>query len=272
MPATLHKNQFMQAYCILFYVLMVYKWFNGMFLYQLSPFLFNTRADVVTWLWMQMGIHIQAIQNPLLYIWMDVLFYSMPFIWFLLSKKNTVLERTAAAIMLIVNFNYVQLYTLLPTNSIEGHLPWLILPVVLLFTGKNTFEWGLRFVRYALLFFFFSAGIWKLLLGGAFYTEQMSHILLVQHKEILVATPQHWYASFIQWLINHALFSFGIYWAAILLELSFVIGFFTRQYDRWLLGAVLLFLVCNHFLMRIPYYELTPLLLSLKIWPSEKHF
>jgi ABC-type dipeptide/oligopeptide/nickel transport system permease subunit len=50
--------------------------------------------------------------------------------------------------------------------------------------------------------------------------------------------------------------------SATLLELSFIAGFFTKKYDRLLLALVVIFLVMDHLIMRITYYEIAPLALT----------
>jgi hypothetical protein len=121
----------------------------------------------------------------------------------------------------------------------------------------------LHALRYFLLFFFTSAAVWKFVQGGIFSIEQMSGILLFQHKEYLTSSPHSWYASFIYWLIKHTYISYSLYFAATILELSFAIGFFTKRYDRFLTGASILFLLADVFFMRIPYWDVAPFLLTL---------
>jgi hypothetical protein len=118
-------------------------------------------------------------------------------------------------------------------------------------------------LRYFFLFFFASAGIWKLVQHGAFNSEQMSGILLYQHKEFLTSSPEKWYSYFIYWLINNQGTSYFLYLAGTVIELLFIFGFFTKKFDKWLIGGFLLFLCFNAVIMRIHYWEMTPFLLTL---------
>jgi len=52
--------------------------------------------------------------------------------------------------------------------------------------------------------------------------------------------------------------------------LFFIIGFFTRRYDRLLIALFILFLLADQFIMRIGYYEVTPFLIPLWIGSSKK--
>lgn len=84
-----------------------------------------------------------------------------------------------------------------------------------------------------------------------------------QHKEFLVTSAGSLHADLLYGLINHPSISFAIYWMGILVESVFVIGFFTRRFDRWLAGLFLLFLLFDYLVMRIPYFEVMPFLLTL---------
>jgi hypothetical protein len=126
----------------------------------------------------------------------------------------------------------------------------------------KTFYFLLHGLRYFFLFFFSSAGIWKIVQQGIFNIEQMSGVLLYQHKEYLTSSS-NWYSTAVLWLINHSSISYLLYFAAFLVELSFIIGFFTKKFDLFLAAAFLLFLLMDILLMRINYAEVSPFLLTL---------
>ncbi|HEX8332758.1 MAG TPA: hypothetical protein VF622_09045, partial [Segetibacter sp.] len=234
-----------------------------MSLYQTQPFTFNLRFDLITWNLMQTGLHQWLLVNQFAFILFDIVFYSMPLIYWFASRVNSKARTVVAGIMLIVNWIYIQCYTLYPTYSIESYTVWLLFPLLFITPNLRSFYFLLHGLRYFFLFFFASAGIWKLVQYGAFNTEQMSGVLLFQHKEFLTSSPGTWYSSFIYWLINHSLFSYLLYLAGTIIELAFIVGFFTRKYDRWLIGGFLLFLCFNVIIMRIHYWEMTPFLLTL---------
>ncbi len=262
-PKDTYRQNIIAGYCIIFYVLMVYKWFNGMFLYQMQPHFFYTRDDVFSWLLMATALPTWLLNNKNGWMLFDALFYTAPLLFYVVYKKLNGCTKLAAIALLLINWLYVQCYVLYPTTSIEGHIAWLLFPIVFIPKQEKTF--GLLFsgLRYFFIFFFVSAGIWKLVQGGIYYPQEMSNILLLQHKELLIITPQHWYADFIMWLVAKPTVSYCLYVVAALLELSFVIGFFTKKYDRYFILVFVVFLLCDHFIMRIPYYEVLPLVLTL---------
>lgn len=257
------KYKIIQYYCIIFYILMIYKFFNGLFLFQLQPSFFYLREDILTWLFMQTGLHIGLLNNSFGCLLFDFLFYSAPLIFFVHYKFNPKGSSFAAVIMLIINWCYVQCYTLYPSNSIEGHVAWLLFPIIFIPNNPKTFTLLFDALRYFFLFFFASAGLWKFYRGGIFNVSQMSGILLYQHKEMLINSPDFWQTKMILWLIAHQALSYLLYALLTLIELVFIIGFFTKRFDKFLIALFILFLIADYFIMRIAYFEVTPLLLTL---------
>lgn len=262
MPLTYQQQQqILKWYCLMFYLAMAARWYNGLLLTQLSPTFFNIPPDGWSWLLMQTGIHLWLVDNTPATLLIDALFLLMPA--FYLMVKNPFGRKTVAIILLMINLIYISLFVVFPTTSVEGSIAWLLFPALLIATGLRSFWLMLHALRYFLLYFFASAGIWKLIQGGVWHTEQMSGILLYQHKEYLVSSPAAWFTQVTYWLIDHPGLSYILYLAATLLELSFIIGFFTHRLDGVLLVLALLFLVMDVLIMRIHYWEIGPLLLTL---------
>lgn len=258
------KYKVLKAYCIIFYVLMIYKWLNGFFLYQLQPSFFYTRQDLVTWIFMQTGLHQWLLNNPTSWLLFDIIFYSLPLL-LLIANKTKKFETPAAIIMLVVNWCYVQCYTLYPSNSIEGHLGWLLFPIVFLAKGEKTFSLLYEGARCFFLYFLVSAGVWKFAQSGIFHADEMSGILLYQHNQLLTNSPDYWQSRLIIYLIQHEFLSYTLYLWATILEIFFIVGFFTKKYDRLLLALFILFLIADYFVMRIPYFEISALAIPLFI-------
>jgi hypothetical protein len=192
----------------------------------------------------------------------------MPLIYLLAHNIYRTGALIVAFLMLIINWTYVQCYTLYPTNSIEAHTAWLLFPIAFLAGNPKTFRLLLDGLRYFFLFCFVSAGLWKVFNSGLFNTEQMSGILLYQHAELLSNSPGYWQSQFIQWLIEHKGVGYALYLVATILELAFIVGFFTKRYDRWLMAGFIAFLVFDLLVMRIPYFEWLPFMLAFVRWEA----
>lgn len=263
MPLTpKNRSGFTTLWLLLFYGLALYKWMQGQWLYQVDPVFFFPRPDGITWLFMETGFHKILIRFPFLFRVMDLFFYGFPlfFAWVRwIAPKRTLV---VALIWLIINWVYVQAYCLFPTNSIEAHIAWLFFPLLFATKSLNGFYLMMHGLRYYFLFFFFSAGIWKLVAGGAFEPLQMSGILLEQHKDWLLYAGDYWQAKLIRQLIEWPLAGFVLYWISLLIELSFGIGFITKKLDKLLIVFFIGFLAFDYLIMRIPYFEVSPFLLT----------
>lgn len=259
----LHRKNITSLYCMVFYALMLFKWWNGLFLYQLKPIIFDTRFDMVTWALMETGLHQFIIQHPFSWYLMDILFYCMPVVYWLVYLKNKRLAPIAAVVMLVTNWVYIQVYTLYPASSIESFMAWLLFPIAFIPSRLRTFYYIIQCLRYFFLYLLISAGLWKIVQAGIFNPDQMSGVLLYQHKEFLASSPGYWLSRFFYWLINHSRVSYLLYLAGTLLELCFIAGFFTKKFDRWLIYAFVTFLLFDLFIMRIYYWELIPFVIVL---------
>lgn len=122
-----------------------------MWLFQLQPKIFLNRFDGFTWIFMKTGLHQWLIDNPQGWTLLDTLFYAMPLIFFLSNNVYKVASATTAFLMLLINWIYIQCYTLYPTNSIEAHTAWLLFPIIFLVSNPATFKLLLEGLRY---FFF----------------------------------------------------------------------------------------------------------------------
>ena len=258
----LPKNNVIKWYCILFYALLLLKLYNGKLLFQIQPVFFSIKLDIATYLLLLLNPHQFVLNNPNMWLILDICFYSMPLIYFLINKFKEQFVIVAAVAMLVVNLLYIQLYILYSLDSIEIQIAWLLFPIIFLTKKESSFYLLANGLRYYFFYLFTSAAIWKFTQHGVFNKQQLSNILLVQHKEILTAQVTT-YQNFIYWLINHASVSYTLYVAATLLELSFIIGFFTKKYDWLLATATITFIGFDYGIMRIIYFDWLPFLLLL---------
>src|SRR3978361_1670651 len=110
------QRRFVVSFTIIFYILAAYKLCVGMWMFQIQPQFFNTRFDFTTWLFMKTGIHKWLLGNQVGWFVFDVAFYGMPFLYWLAFNKNKNTSTYIAVAMLVVNWMYVQCYTLYSTN------------------------------------------------------------------------------------------------------------------------------------------------------------
>lgn len=106
-------------------------------------------------------------------------------------------------------------------------------------------------LRYFLLFFYVSAGWFKLVNGHLFDTSQMHSILQQQLLPYYVENSSNFRVGINQFLLKQATLAQTLYVLSFVAEMAALIGFFTRRFDRWILLALLVFHLCNWVLMDI---------------------
>lgn len=122
-------------------------------------------------------------------------------------------------------------------------------------------------VRYFLLFFYCSAGWFKLVNGHLWETGQMQSILQQQLLPYYLEGSGNFRVTINQYLLQHSNLAQGLYVLSFLAEFGAILGFFTRKFDRWILVAVLAFHLPNWIVMDIaPIGQLSFLLL---LWISK---
>ncbi len=260
------RQKIINYYCVIWFALLIFKWCNNMLLYQQQPIFIYDTFDLFSWVFMQTGIHKWLLQTKQ-FLLFDVIYYSAPLTLLAASYIKPKLISFAAIYVLLVNWIYLSCYFLYPISSYTIFVAWLIFPVIFTARKEETFHLLIDGVRYFFLYFFLSAGVWKISNGAVFNPNQLSNILIEQHKEMLTNSPDYWLSHFYQWIINNTTISFCLYLAVTVMELSFVIGFFTNRFDKVLIIIYFIFLLADYLVMRIPYYETLPFLLTLYYRP-----
>jgi hypothetical protein len=258
------RQRIIYLYCTFFLFVLLFKYFNHGFLYQLDPAFFFNRLDFSTWLIQLTGLHQLMINNNSLCLIADIIYAVLPFIFLFtfLQKRNWSVG--VAVSLFIFNFIYAIIVCMFSLNALEQLVPFILFPLIFIPLSLNSFWFLFQALRYFFLFYFASAGVWKFVQGGIFNLQQMSGILIVQHKDLLVnASGSFWQLNLYSWLIEKPMIGYMLYLISALLELLFIIGFFTKRLDKWLIIIYLLFLIMDAVIMRIHYWETLPFIITL---------
>jgi hypothetical protein len=136
-----------------------------------------------------------------------------------------------------------------------AQIGYLITPTALLFFNPTKFAFSWQLVRYWVCFLYGSAGLYKIINGGFSHPLNMSNILQQMNAEWLYFNPTGFQSTSIFYLINHPFLSQLFFIVATLVDLSCIIGFFTKKYDQYLVGMLILFHLGNYFLLHISFIE-----------------
>jgi hypothetical protein len=258
-----HTKQFAVYYLICF--LLCYAWFfyNGLLFSSINPVFFLNRLDVTQNIMMLTNLQHLLIENRWLRIFFDLIYLVLPVLLVYTSVKNKKGQRLLALCTAFFNIFYCIFLCAVSFISVEVFAAWMIVPLIFYHRTTKGFYYLLQCVRLFFIIAFFSAAIWKIRAGGIFNTEEMSAILLRQHASYLISNSNRWFSQLISYLINHPLLSYCLYLLAFMAEFAFIVGFFTKKFDKYLILLFGAFVLFNYFLMGINYFMWLPFLGSL---------
>lgn len=232
-----------------------YSWlfFNGWLLHQLKPVFFFNRLDFSLNILFLTGIQQTVIKNYSFQYVLDSLFLLLPLL--MVFSVNGKKQVYLALLNSVFNIIYALTLSSVTPLSIEGFVGWIFLPLLFIFSTERGFYFSVQIIRYIFILIFFSAGLWKIRAGGIFNMEQMSATLLIQHAAYITQAPTDWFTRCINYLVIHKELSYLLYLISTIAELVFVIGFFTRKFDKILILIFLIFILFDFLLMRINYFS-----------------
>lgn len=244
--------------CFLFfyYGQFLFSFLNHKLFCQVDPILFTYKPDLAELALIVLGVPKFFITHPILFPCLDAIAFFFPFFiggYYLRFQRFSI----ALGIPFIVFFYlYLLLQSLLLQYSLESQIPYFLLSFLFISNREERFWQVVSLVRFVLLYVMFTAAVWKLARGSVFYAEEMQHLLIEQHVAHLTASKADLIAPLHTFLIAHPSLAQGLYGMATLLEFAFLIGFFTRKYDRWLLLLLIAFVLTDHMIMRLPYWSM----------------
>ncbi len=249
------------AYGLVLLVLL-YRLVQGVLISQMQqPHLFDLYQDAYS-LFSITTIPYWLTQHAALAIVFDLLLFAFPLI--ALFTANRVAAIASTVVLLI----YMMLFNMAANHAYHGLIGAVVITIPFWCKTEKRFNLLWDAARYYWLYVLASAGLWKILRGSAFLTDQMSNILMQQQLDYLLQQPFTFKASVIQYLISHPAISHAVLLVNVCLQLSFLAGFFTRRFDTMLLILSIVFCIANYFVMSIVSAEL--LVLNLTLLNCEK--
>ncbi len=148
-----------------------------------------------------------------------------------------------------------------------AQIGYIITPLAFLAIKEKKFQFSWQLVRYWVCFLYASAGFYKLWYGGFWAADTMSNIVAQTDSDWLSLTNEAgWQQRFTAWMIAHPTPAQWLYRAATVVDLSLLLAFFTKKWDKWLLTALLTFHVGNYLLLHISFVEQSLIFAPLLPW------
>lgn len=241
-----------QYYFVCFIVFHVLRWVNGLTLTQLAkPYIYLPRLDPLLWIYQILGFSHQLTQNLNLIFDLGIPLYAAYLLYRVRKNKpihwQSLVFGISFGIYLLAIFSY-------PSLSIRKYLGLAVIPLLFVF-NKERAVWTWEVLRYYVLFIFSSSALWKIIRGSFGHDGQMESILKGQHAVNLIHFPDAWVSQFGTYLLNHSAILDPLFTVATLFQLSFLIGFFTKKWDKYIALLLVLFVVADYFIMWIEYWE-----------------
>ena len=255
-----HIRGFAVYYLVCFLANFLWLFFHGLLPSQVQPIFTFLHHDVTGVLLLQTRLPHLFITYHWLPLVFDLFLLLLQFLLFYASYNEKKWTGIIAIVTIIFSVIYYYLLAVTGVMSVEMFIAFMLVPLIFISSSLKGKYFALHSVRLLFIIFFFSTALWKLRTGAIFNPDQMSGILIKQHADILASTPLNWYSRSIRFLIMHQSLSYCLYLFGFLLEFGFVIGFFTKQYDRLLIILFCLFLVFDYMIMGICYIAWMPFL------------
>lgn len=256
MKITHDRNLLLNVYCLFYYFVLFFFFLDHRLLSQYQPIFLTYNRDLTELLLIGSGFPAYAIAHPWVLWVADTAAFGLPLLILVLFRLKGRFSLVPGIVFSAFLAVYLLLLNLFWQADHEPFMLYFFLSLAFWTNRPERFYAVLRFCRYYFCYVFVSAAIWKIARGAVFHLPVMSDILLIHHSDLLSASCDSLWCRVCWYLIGHPVLSWWLYSGAILLELCFLAGFFTRRWDRWLILAAVIFFVADRWLMRIPYWTL----------------
>ncbi len=166
------------------------------------------------------------------------------------------------AVFIIFYFVYYIIFNSYGVHHTHSLIPFLITPFAFLFS-KKSFSFAWQGLRYFLLFSYSAAFLWKLFRFSWLQSEQGILIMKKNLTPYLYFNPHSFLAHIYFWFLDNPVLVEIFFISGFVLEGVFIIGFFTRKYDKVLFFISLLLPFGFWFLADAMFYEMIVLSLTL---------
>jgi hypothetical protein len=176
--------------------------------------------------------------------------FSYALIGFLMASFVLVEKRfltVVAGVLLLLYqllFNYKLGYH---THHLYG-LHFALLPF---YFKKENFYLSANFARIMVCITYFFAGFFKLIGKGYLSLDSFSNTLQNQHSAYFYFHPDTLRSEFALYMINHTNVAWSFFFIAMLMQLGFILGLFSKRFDVFLCLFLLLFHIMDWFLMNL---------------------
>lgn len=253
------------VFSFILFVLIYFAVSNTLFHQLQSPVLKYPYVDPVYWMMHLLRIPDAVLSNYAVAIVFDILLFVSCIGCILFPLK-----RLFIIIFLVIYFIYFITF-----NSYGGHhthagVGILFVPIAFLFRNTITFSLLWQALRYYTLFVYASAFLWKLFRLSFLDDNHGLMILKNNVATYLYYNPGTWLSGFYWWLLQNPFWANAMYITGFILEGIFIVGFFTRKYDNYLLLFSIIMVIGFWLLANALFFQLLILSFTLVNFNNKK--
>jgi hypothetical protein len=238
----------------------LYRLQSHVLLHQMeAPVWFNAHVDVVYWLVHLLQLPQLVTTNYFLAAILDALLLIIPILG-LIRPQNRLYAILFAVFFLPYYFAF-NTFGLKHTHCLTG---FLLVPIAFWPQNGRGRQLVWEGLRYYSCWIFVSAFLWKLKRGYFFAYAHGQAILQSTRADYLAEHSETTLGRFLLWLLSCPDLLYAMMVCGGLLQGVFLIGFFTKRFDKWLVMLTVVFHLSNYFLFDIVFFEL--LVLCLGYW------
>jgi len=250
-PATYFPREFMaRAVFTWLFLVLVYFFVNNSLLSQMQqPVLIYPGSDNSFWLLHILYIPQFLLRNHAAALVFDIILTCSCLICIFVPQQKFFTWVTVIGVWLL----YVCFCT--AAGKHYAQVGYLLAPLPFLALRASRFDLLWNGFRYWVCFLYASAGFYKLYYGGFLYDQNMSQLLWQGNADWFIFNKSGFQYDAIRYGIEHPVVSQWMFRLATLADLALLLGFFTKRFDGWLLGILVLFHSLNFFFLHISFVE-----------------
>ncbi|MBK9762933.1 MAG: hypothetical protein IPO87_06110 [Flavobacteriales bacterium] len=245
-----------------FVVALLWRWSDSAMISQLEqPVLGNVYKDLTFWLFELARIPAFVTGQYAVALLLDLVVTTAALLAFLQPSKVVYARIYCLAILF-----YFVIFTTYANYHYRPIIGLLVAGLPFAFRSMPRFGTFVQVLRYYVLFLYASAGLYKVMRGSWLNVDQMTMIIEKTQLDLLLTQPDNWHSLFYTWLLNNEWASWSLFVLATVLEVSFIIGFFTKRWDLGLFCTAISLHIGFYFTMGFFAFELIVLDLLLLPW------
>jgi hypothetical protein len=231
----------------------IYRWSAGVLPHQWgAPVLVQPNLDLTYWLFIGSGAAYFFSNGAPAYC-LSFLLLGLPILnIFYRNKPISAYISGFYSLILMIYALLFNTYSSIHTSYLYGL--WF---ASLAFWAFDAARFGLAWqaLRYYTCWIYASAFGWKLVRGFWNYPLHAKAIIMHENAAYLLQNPNTYLAQALNFLIQHEQFAHYFLNIGMLIQGAFIIGFFTKKYDKWLFWLPFFFHFMTYFLLDVAFFE-----------------